>query len=478
MDAMDTTATVLQPQTQAQPSFWASVREALRGSHQDYTTGSLNRAIFLLAIPMVLEMVLESLFAVVDVFWVAKLGSDAVATVGLTESMASLIFAIAMGLSLSTTAMVSRRIGEKDPEAAAVAAVQAILLGIATSLVVGLPCLFLAPRLLALMGASPAIIATGSSYARIYLGGMGVIMLLFLNNAIFRGAGDAAIAMRLLWVSNIINLILDPCLIFGLGPFPRLGVTGAALATFTGRSIGVLYQFYRLLKGTERIRVLARQIRLNLGVMRRLMRVSQTGILQFVIAHASWIGLVRIISLFGSAALAGYTVAIRIVIFAILPSWGLSNAAATLVGQNLGAGHPERAEKSVWRTGLYNMIFLGSIGVAFVLWTVPVIHLFTRDPAVVPLAVSCLRILSYGNMAYAFGMVMLQAFNGAGDTRTPTIVFLFGYWLLEIPVAYVLAVPAHLQSKGAFLSILIAESAIAGASAILFRRGRWKGQQI
>ena len=478
MDAMDTTATVLQPETQAQPSFWASVREALRGSHQDFTAGSLNRAIFLLAIPMVLEMVLESLFAVVDVFWVARLGSDAMASVALTESMASLIFAIAMGLSLSTTAMVARRIGEKDPEAAAVAGVQAILLGIATSLVAGLPCLFLAPRLLALMGASPAIIATGSSYARIYLGGMGVIMLLFLNNAIFRGAGDAAIAMRLLWVSNIINLILDPCLIFGLGPFPRLGVTGAALATFTGRSIGVLYQLYRLLKGTERIRVLTRQIRVNLDVMGRLVRVSLTGVLQFVIAHASWIGLVRIISLFGAAALAGYTVAIRIVIFAILPSWGLSNAAATLVGQNLGAGHPERAEKSVWRTGLYNMIFLGSIGVAFLLWTVPIIHLFTHDPAVVPLAVSCLRILSYGNMAYAFGMVMLQAFNGAGDTRTPTIVFLFGYWLLEIPVAYLLAVPAHLQSKGAYLSILIAESAIAAASAVLFRRGKWKEQRI
>ena len=478
MDAMDTTATLLQPEAQAQPSFWASVREALRGSHQDFTAGSLNRAIFLLAIPMVLEMVLESLFAVVDVFWVARLGSDAMASVALTESMASLVFAVALGLSLSTTAMVARRIGEKDPEAAAVAGVQAILLGLATSLVIGLPCVFLAPRLLALMGASPAIVATGSGYARIYLGGMGAIMLLFLNNAIFRGAGDAAIAMRLLWVSNVINLILDPCLIFGLGPFPRLGVTGAALATFTGRSIGVLYQFYRLLKGTERIRVLTRQIRVNLDVMGRLVRVSLTGILQFVIAHASWIGLVRIISLFGSAALAGYTVAIRIVIFAILPSWGLSNAAATLVGQNLGAGHPERAEKSVWRTGLYNMIFLGSIGVAFVLWTVPVIHLFTHDPAVVPLAVNCLRILSYGNMAYAFGMVMLQAFNGAGDTRTPTIVFLFGYWLLEIPVAYLLAVPAGLQSRGAYLSILIAESAIAAASAILFRRGKWKGQRI
>ena len=459
-------------------TFWGSVREALRGSHQDYTAGSLNRAIFLLAIPMVLEMVLESLFAVVDVFWVARLGSDAVATVGLTESMASMIFAIAMGLSLSTTAMVARRIGEKDPEAAAVAGVQAILLGIGVSLAIGVPCFILAPRLLRLMGASPAIVAGGSGYARIYLGGAGVIMLLFLNNAIFRGAGDAAIAMRLLWVSNVINLALDPCLIFGLGPFPRLGVTGAALATFTGRGIGVLYQFYRLLKGTERIRVLARQVRLDVGVMLRLVRVSLTGILQFAIAHVSWIGLVRIISLFGSAALAGYTVAIRIVIFAILPSWGLSNAAATLVGQNLGAQQPERAEKSVWLTGIYNMIFLGSIGIVFITCTEPIIRLFTHDPAVVPLAASCLRILSYGNICYAFGMVMLQAFNGAGDTRTPTIVNLFGYWLLEIPVAYVLAVPLGLQSKGAFLSILIAESAIAVVSAILFRRGTWKAQRI
>ena len=473
METVAETVNVSKPVT-----FWDSVREALRGSHQDFTKGNLNRAILLLAIPMVLEMVLESLFAVVDVFWVARLGSDAVATVGLTESMASIVFAIAMGLSLSTTAMVARRIGEKEPEAAAVAGVQAILLGIGVSLLLGVPCFFLAPHLLRLMGASPAIVATGTGYARIYLGGMGVIMLLFLNNAIFRGAGDAAIAMRLLWVSNVINLILDPCLIFGLGPFPRLGVTGAALATFTGRSIGVLYQFYRLLNGTARIRVLARQLRLDLGVMLRLVRVSLNGILQFVIGHVSWVGLVRIISLFGSAALAGYTVAIRIVIFAILPSWGLSNAAATLVGQNLGARQPERAEKSVWLTGLYNMIFLGSIGILFIVWTEPIIHLFTHDPAVVPLAVSALRILSYGNVCYAFGMVMLQAFNGAGDTRTPTIVNFFAYWLLEIPVAYVLAVPGGLRSRGAFLSILIAESAIAAVSAILFRRGKWKLQTI
>src|ERR1700737_4617876 len=458
--------------------LWSSIREALRGSHQDFTTGSLNRAIFLLAVPMVLEMVLESLFAVVDVFWVGRLGANAVATVGLTESMLSLVFAVGMGLSLSTTAMVARRIGEKDPEGAAVAGVQAIAIGLAVSFVVGVPCFFFAPQLLRLMGASPQIIATGSGYARIALGGSGAIMLLFLNNAIFRGAGDAAIAMRLLWVSNIINLVLDPCLIFGWGPFPKLGVTGAALATFTGRSVGVLYQFYRLLRGTERIRILRQQIRLELGVLWRLLRVSATGILQFAIAHTSWIGLVRIVSLFGSAALAGYTIGIRILIFIILPSWGLSNAAATLVGQNLGAKRPDRAEKAVWRTGFYNMIFLGVIGICFVFFAEPTVRLFTHDREVIPLAAACLRILSYGNIAYAYGMVMLQAFNGAGDTVTPTIVNLFGFWFLEIPIAYILAIPAHMRSNGVFLSIVIAEAAIAAAGIILFKQGRWKRRQI
>ena len=459
-------------------SVWASIREAIRGTHQDFTTGSLNRAIVLLAIPMVLEMVLESLFAVVDVFWVGHLGADAVATVGLTESLLSLIVAIGFGLGMSTTAMVARRIGEKDPTDAAVAGVQAIVLGLAISLVLGVPCWFYAPRLLQLMGASPHIVALGTGYARIALGGCGAIVMLFLNNAIFRGAGDAAIAMRLLWLSNIINLVLDPCLIFGLGPFPKLGVTGAALATFIGRSIGVLYQFHRLLRGTERIRILTSQLRVNFGVLRRLVRVSLTGILQFTIADVSWVGLVRIISMFGSDALAGYTIAIRIVMFVILPSWGLSNAAATLVGQNLGAKQPERAEKSVWRTGLYNMIFLGAVGVLFVFFAQPVIRLFTNDPAVVPLAVASLRIISYGNIGYAYGMVMLQAFNGAGDTVTPTIVNLFGFWLLEIPLAYVLAVPFKMRANGAYFAIVIAEGAIAAAGILLFRRGRWKRQQI
>src|SRR5437660_3984696 len=468
----------ISPVAESKHTLWESLVEAIRGSHQDYTTGSLNRAILLLAIPMILEMVLESLFAVVDVFWVGRLGADAVATVGLTESLLSLVFAIGLGLSLSTTAMVARRIGEKDPAAAAVAGVQAIILGLTVAVLVGAPCVFCAPQLLRLMGASPEIIRVGSGYARIALGGGGVIVMLFLNNAIFRGAGDAAIAMRLLWVSNVINLVLDPCLIFGWGPFPKLGVTGAALATFTGRSIGVLYQFYRLLRGTERIRVLRTQVKVNFQVLLRLLRVSLTGILQFAIAHTSWIGLVRIVSTFGAAALAGYTIAIRIVIFAILPSWGLSNAAATLVGQNLGAKQPERAQTSVWRTGFYNMLFLGFIGVIFILFAEPIVRLFTHDPAVVPLGTSCLRILSYGNVGYAYGMVMLQAFNGAGDTVTPTIVNLFGFWLLEIPLAWWLALRAGFASNGVFFSIVIAEAAIAVAGVLLFRRGHWKLQKI
>src|SRR6201996_366708 len=365
-----------------QPGLWSSIREALRGSHQDYTAGNLNRAILLLAIPMVLEMVLESLFAVVDVLWVGRLGANAVATVGLTESLLALVFSIGIGLAMSTTAMVARRIGEKDPVDAAIAGMQAIFLGLIVSLAIGVPAFIFAPQLLRLMGASPEIVATGTGYARIALGGCGAIVMLFLNNAIFRGAGDAAIAMRLLWVSNILNLILDPCLIFGLGPFPRLGVTGAALATFSGRGIGVLYQFYRLGKGTERIRILRRHLRLRSEVFWRLIRVSIIGILQFLIGQASWIGLVRIVSTFGAPALAAYTIAIRVVIFAILPSWGLSNAAATLVGQNLGAGHPDRARSAVLRTGLWNMAFLGSVGVVFIAFAPFITGLFTSDPAV------------------------------------------------------------------------------------------------
>jgi putative MATE family efflux protein len=304
------------------------------------------------------------------------------------------------------------------------------------------------------------------------------VLLLFLNNAIFRGAGDAAIAMRLLWVSNILNLVLDPCLIFGLGPFPKLGVTGAALATFTGRGIGVLYQFYRLSQGTERLHILARHLRLNAQVLLRLLRVSLTGILQFLIGQASWLGLVRIVSLFGAPALAAYTIAIRIVIFAILPSWGLSNAAATLVGQNLGARHPDRARNAVWRTGLWNMLFLGSVGLVFIAFAPAIIRLFTSDPAVLPVAIDCLRIFSCGNIAYAYGMVLLQAFNGAGDTLTPTYVNLFGFWILEIPLAWYLARHTALRVNGVFTSVVVAQSVIVLISLVLFRQGRWARQRI
>ena len=467
-----------QPADASNKSFWTSVREALRGSHQDYTAGSLNRSILLLAIPMVLEMVLESLFAVVDVLWVGRLGANAVATVGLTEAMLALLFAIGLGLAMSATAMVARRIGEKDPEDAAVAAVQAVALGILISLALGIPAGIFAPELLRWMGATPAIVAGGSGYARIALGGCGAILMLFLNNGIFRGAGDAAIAMRLLWVSNIINLVLDPCLIFGLGPFPHLGVTGAALATFSGRSIGVLYQFYRLLRGTERIPALARHLRLNAGVMLRLLRVSFTGILQFAIGNASWIFLVRIVALFGAASVAGYTVAIRIVMFFILPSWGLSNAAATLVGQNLGARRPDRAARAVWLTGFYNMLFLGAIGVFFVVFATPAVRLFVDDPAVVPIAAAALRTFACGNVGYAYGMVMLQAFNGAGDTVTPTVVNFFGFWMLELPLAWALAVRLGMRGEGAFLAVVIAECSMAAAGVVLFRGGRWQRKTI
>ncbi|MBZ5671074.1 MAG: MATE family efflux transporter [Acidobacteriia bacterium] len=464
--------------TRESSTFWASVREALRGSHQDYTAGSLTRAIFLLAVPMVLEMLMESLFAIVDVFWVARLGADSVATIGLVESVLSLMYAVGMGLGLSATAMVARRVGEKDRDGAAAAGVQAIALGLLLGFGMGAPCLYFAPHFLRLMGASPAVLAVGTNFARITLGSCIVVLLLFLNNAVLRGAGDAAIAMRVLWLSNSINLVLDPCLIFGLGPFPRLGVTGAAVATMIGRGIGVAYQFHRLLKGGEHIRIFTRQIRLNLEVMLRLLTVSVTGVTQLVIPQIAWTILVRIVSVFGSAALASYTIGIRIIIFFILPAWGLSGAAASLVGQNLGAKQPERADESVWKTGLYNMLFLGGEGVLLFLFAAPVMRFFTHDPAIVPLGVSCLRILSLGNVGYAYGMVMQQAFNGAGDTFTPTVVNFFGFLFFEIPLAYALAFPLGLRSNGVYWAIAVAESAIAGVSVLLFRRGRWKEREI
>lgn len=465
-------------QTEQPAGWWALVRQALRGSHHDYTSGPLGPAIVLLAIPMVMEMIMESIFAVADAFWVAHLGADALATVGLTESLLTLIYTAAMGLSIGVTAMVARRIGEGNPEGAAEAAVQGIGLGLIAAAAIGVTGVLFAPRLLALMGASPAVQALGSRYARVMLGGNATILLLFLINATFRGAGDAAIAMRVLWLANWINILLGPCLIFGVGPFPRLGVTGAAIATNIGRGTGVLYQLYRLSRGDARVAIRRAHLTIKPAVMRTLLRLSGTGTLQVLIGTASWIFLMRIISSFGSDSVAGYTIAIRIIVFALLPSWGLANAAATLVGQGLGAAQPERAERAVWLAGFYNMLFLGGIGLLFVLLAEPIVALFTRDPAVATIAVLCLRVISYGFLFYAYGMVITQSFNGAGDTWTPTWINVACFWLWEIPLAYWLARHAGLGPRGVALAVMIAFSTVAVVSAVIFRRGRWKLRRV
>jgi len=457
------------------PSFWRTVREAIRGgTHHDYTSGPIGRAIILLAVPMVLEMVMESLFAVVDIFWLAQVGANAVATVVLTESMLTVAYTAAMGLSIGVTAMVARRIGEKNPAGAAETAVQGIALGVITAAILGMLGVIFAPKLLAIMGASPEVIREGHTYTRIMLGGNVVIVLLFLINAIFRGAGDAAIAMRVLWLANWINILLGPLLIFGVGPFPELGVTGAAIATTIGRGTGVLYQLYRLWRRDGRIVIQREQIVLQPAIMKTLLRLSGTGTFQVFVGMASWIGLTRINASFGVAALAGYGIAIRIIIFALLPSWGLANAAATLVGQSLGAGKPERGEQAVWKAALYNVFFLGTAGLIFVIFANPIAHLFTKDPAVAAIAADCLRIISYGYLFYAYGMVLTNSFNGAGDTWTPTWLNLFCFWLWEIPLAYVLAGHFGLGPQGVAWAVTIAFSTLAVASAVLFRRGRWK----
>jgi putative MATE family efflux protein len=423
-------------------------------------------------------MAMESLFGIVDVFFVARLGTDSVATVALTEGMLTIVFGVAMGLSMATTAMVARRTGEKNPRGAAVAAIHSIGLGIVISLLVALVGALNAPRLLGIMGASPGIIHTGSTYTTIVFGSVSIIFLLFLINGIFRGAGDATIAMRTLWLANIINIILDPCLINGWGPFPRLGVTGAAVATAIGRGTGVAFQLWVLLSGRGRIALVPTDFKLDIEVLVRLVRVSASGMLQFLVATASWLGLVRIIALFGSAALAGYTIAIRIIIFAILPSWGMANAAATLVGQNLGAGKPDRAERSVWITGFYNMWFLLGLAILFVTFADRLIGIFATDPQVLQYGTNCLRIVSYGFVFYAYGMVMVQAFNGAGDTVTPTLINLFCYWLWQIPIAYTLSRVAGFGPKGVYIAIAISESTLAVISMLVFRRGKWKKQKI
>jgi putative MATE family efflux protein len=469
----------MQSTTVTENGFFATIREAIRGdSHRDFTQERIVRAITLLAIPMVLEASMESLFAIVDMFWVARLGSDAVATVGLTESVLTLLFAVAMGLSTATAAMVARRIGEKDNDGAADAAMQAILLGIAFAGVIGIAGAWFAPDVLRIMGASEAIVRTGAGYTRAVYGSSAAVMLLFLINGVFRGAGDAALAMRVLWIANLMNIGLNPLLIFGLGPFPRLGVLGSGVGTAIGRSAGVLIQFWALTRGKSRVVVHLRHLRLHAETMLTLIRISAGGIFQYFVGVASWIGLVRMAASFGSIAVAGYTLAIRIVIFALLPSWGMANAAATLVGQNLGANKPDRAEQSVWRAGVYNMIFLGLVALTFVALSRPLVSIFTDDAAVIAVASEALRLISYGYIFYAWGMVMVSSFNGAGDTYTPTFLNVMCYWFLRIPLAWVLSFPFKMGPRGIFLSIPIADSMLAVIAVIAFRTGKWKTGRV
>jgi len=444
----------------------------------DYTKVPLPRSILLLAIPMVLEMCMESLFGIVDIFWVARLGPDAAAGVGITESLMSILYAIAMGVSMAATAMVARRTGEKNIDGASTAAAQAILLGCAISLVIAPAGIAYGGGLLRLMGATEAVAASSTGYAQVIYGSSLSVMLLFLMNAIFRGAGDAAIAMRVLWTANIINIILDPLLIFGIGPVPALGITGAAWATAIGRTTGVFIQLWILTSARSRIRIASRNFRPVWRVLGNLARVSSTGMLQFIIAHASWVGLVRIIAISGPAALAGYTIAVRVVVFVLLPSWGLSNAAATLVGQNLGAGRADRAESSVWRTGVYNAIFLSAIGLFLVAFPAPVLAFFTSDAEVIRYGSQCLRTFSYGFPFYAYGMVIVQAFNGAGDTVTPTWINLGVYWAFQLPLAWFLSHVAGWAALGAFWAVPIAESALTLIGLYFFRRGGWKVRKI
>jgi len=459
-------------------SFFNDVIEAIAGTEQDFTEGRLSRAILLLSIPAVLEMVMESVFVIVDIYFVSKLGANAVATVGITESMITIIYAIAIGLGTATTSMVSRRIGEKNPDAASIAAFQAILTGLIVSIIIGIPGALFSKNLLGMMGASKPIIDSMSGYTSIMLGGNMVIMMLFIINAIFRSAGDAAVAMKVLWIGNIINILLDPCLIFGLGPFPHMGVTGAAVATTIGRGTAVLVQFYLLFFGKKRIRLSIKHMVVNFSIMMKLIKLSFGSIGQNLIGTTSWIALVRIISMFGSEVVAGYTIAMRIIGFTILPSWGISNAASTLVGQNLGAKKPDRAEKAVWVTGWINMILLGVIGVILVFFPEIFIRIFIDNENVIKAGVLGLRIVSIGFIAYGLGMVLVNSFNGAGDTTTPLKINIFAYWLVEIPLAWLLAIKSGFNEEGVYIAIVVAESLMTLIAWLVFRTGKWKLKEV
>jgi putative MATE family efflux protein len=458
--------------------FGELVRESIRGNEYDFTKIRLSKAILLLSVPMILEMMMESVFAIVDIWFVSRLGDEAIATVGITESLQTIIYAIGFGLSIAITALVSRRIGEGKPEKAARAAGQAIALTVMVSVFIAVPGALYATEILELMGLSVEMAAEYSGYTAIILGSNVIVMLLFVNNAIFRSAGDAALSMKVLWLANILNIILDPCLIFGLGPFPELGIEGAAIATSTGRGIAVIWQLWLLFKGNGRVKVRLPHLMPQFREMGKLLNLSWSAILQNIIATASWVVLMRIMAQFGSEVLAGYTIAIRILIFCLLPSWGISNAASTLTGQNLGAGHPERAERAVWFTGKINVILLGVISVVLVSWPELFIGFFTDQPGVLESGARGLRIVSFGMMAYGLGMVMHQSFNGAGDTRTPLVLNLISFWIIEIPLAWLLAMTFGMEADGVFFAILIAETSLTILGVMLFRKGRWKHKLI
>jgi putative MATE family efflux protein len=458
--------------------WWSLFVEAVRGSDRDYTVGPVGPALVMLSVPMVLEMAMESLFAVVDVFYVSRVSADAVATVGVTESMLTIVYTVALGLGIGAMAVVSRRIGEKDEDGAAQAAAQAIALGVIVAIGVGVIGFVNAERLLLTMGATPSMIESSLGYTQVMFLGNATVTLLFLNNAVFRGAGDPAIAMRMLWLGNIINIVVCPILIFGWGPFPALGVTGAAVGTNIGRGTAVLMQLWMFMSGRSRIYLKRRHLRLMPSVMWNVCRLSGSGFIQILIDMSSYIGLVRVISTFGSDALAGYTIGIRTVIFAILPAWGLSNAAATMVGQALGAGKPDRAEEAVWTAGKYNTMVLGAVSVLFVVFAPWIVSIYTGDPAVAPYATSCLRIVSTGFVFFAYGLVFTQSFNGAGDTWTPTWINLGCFWVFQIPLAWLMAIQFAMGPQGVFIVMTAAFSLLAVVSGVIFRRGWWKTRQV
>ncbi len=459
-------------------SWWQEVRGALRGTKHDYTTGPIGRSIFLLAIPMVSEMIMESLFALSDVFFVARLGASAVATVGLTESMMIVVYTIAMGLAIAGTAVVARRVGERDADGAARAAVQMITLGVVASVVIGFAGAWAAPALLRAMGATDDVLATGTMFTRVLLGGSGTAFLLFVINAAFRGAGDAAVSMRVLWLANAINIVLGPLLIFGVGPFPELGVTGAAIATTIGRGTGVCYALRRLTRGSGHLRVTRKHLVFEIETMRAMLRLSVNATFQVLVGSLSWIVLIRLMASFGSAAMAGYTIAVRMIMFAMLPAWGLGNAAATMVGQALGARNPDRANAAVWTAARYNVAFLGLMGAIFVIFARPIVAGFTSDPAVHEVAVFGLRMMAAGFPFFAFGMVLTQAFNGAGDTRTPTNINIAVFWAFELPLAWLLTTQTSMGTHAVFVSVLAAYTLLAAVSAVMFRRGAWRTQRV